>query len=186
MNKYERDWSTHFRLSEESPSGLIRIKDRYGRTIGSTAGTRCKEKGGGSRGWQLRLKNEHFYVHRIIWVMTYGSIDPQLVIDHLDGNPLNNKISNLELKTTANNLKNRRKSINNSTGTTGVTIETSKEGLKYYRAFWQELNGKRSSKRFSIVKLGEEKAESLAIEYRKIQLKRLMEEGVGYTERHGT
>ena len=184
MNKYERDWSTHFRLSEESPSGLIRIKDRYGRIICSNAGTRCKEKDGGSRGWQLRLKNEHFYIHRIIWIMTYGNINPEKVVDHLDGNPLNNQISNLELKTPANNLRNKLKSINNSTGTTGVTVETVK-GLKYYRAFWQDLDGKRQSKRFSIVKLGEETAKNSAIEYRKIQLQRLREEGAEYTERHG-
>lgn len=185
QNNYERDWSTHFLLSKESPSGLIRIKDMYGRSSETIAGTKSKEKNGVSSGWQLKFKNVNFYVHRIIWVMTYGSIDPELVIDHLDGNPLNNSIDNLSLKTTTGNLRNRRKLNRNRTNVTGVRL-TSRDGKRfYYEAYWNTLDGVQKRKCFHVDKLGEALAKRLAIEHRERQIQELILNGAGYTDRHG-
>jgi len=126
------------------------------------------------------------YVHRIIWVLTYGSIDQTLVIDHLDGDPFNNRIENLALKTFANNARNNHKRSDNTTGVTGVSITKTKAGNSYYDAYWFELNGTFKHKLFSILKLGEETAKSLAIAYREEQIQRLISEGAEYTERHGS
>lgn len=44
--------------------------------------------------------------HRLIWIIHYGLItDSSLVINHIDGNKLNNSISNLELVSVARNLR---------------------------------------------------------------------------------
>jgi hypothetical protein len=44
--------------------------------------------------------------HRLIWIIHYGLItDSSLVINHIDGNKLNNSISNLELVSVTKNLR---------------------------------------------------------------------------------
>jgi hypothetical protein len=44
--------------------------------------------------------------HRLIWVLTHGqSEDNSLVLNHIDGNKLNNTISNLELVTHKRNIR---------------------------------------------------------------------------------
>lgn len=46
-------------------------------------------------------------VHRLIWSMFYGEIPDEMVIDHKDNNPSNNKITNLQCLTS---IKNTQKS----------------------------------------------------------------------------
>lgn len=46
-------------------------------------------------------------VHRVIWQMFNGEIPDGMQIDHIDGNPLNNKIENLRLATSKQNSLNR-------------------------------------------------------------------------------
>lgn len=53
----------------------------------------------------LTKKIHSIMAHRLIWVLTYGqSEDTSLVINHIDGNKLNNAISNLELVTQKINI----------------------------------------------------------------------------------
>jgi hypothetical protein len=58
------------------------------------------------------------YAHRVIFLMHYGYL-PE-VIDHIDCNPLNNKIENLRAATKSQNGMNRGKQVNNSSGYKGV------------------------------------------------------------------
>lgn len=182
---YNQDWSKYFQLDENSPSGLLRLKNKNGVDIEPySVGTKLFLKNSKASTWSLSFKSKDYVVHRIIWVLTYRSIDPELVIDHLDGNPFNNKIENLSLKTTAGNSRNKRKQVDNKTGITGISL-TNKKGNYYYQAFWCELDGKPMSKCFSIKKLGEVEAKFKAIECREQQLQRLIAKGADYTERHG-
>lgn len=53
----------------------------------------------------LTKKIHSIMAHRLIWVLTYGqSEDTSLVLNHIDGNKLNNAISNLELVTHKRNI----------------------------------------------------------------------------------
>jgi hypothetical protein len=44
-------------------------------------------------------KNHDKYLHRLIWEETNGEIPEGYIIHHIDGNPLNNDIKNLECMT---------------------------------------------------------------------------------------
>lgn len=46
--------------------------------------------------------------HRVIWKMVHGE-DPPLDIDHIDGDPTNNRLSNLRLATKHQNLRNAKR-----------------------------------------------------------------------------
>lgn len=61
--------------------------------------------------------------HRVIWKLVYG-YDP-IDIDHIDGDRLNNRLSNLRNVTRQENTKNRAVRRTHSTGVTGVCIRPS-------------------------------------------------------------
>lgn len=68
--------------------------------------------------------------HRIIWMMVHG-VDP-IQIDHIDGNRLNNRISNLRNVSHLENVRNRRFSRTNSTGIVGVSFDKRARRFKAY------------------------------------------------------
>lgn len=182
---YNINWSEHFQLSEDSPSGLQRNEDMNGKPFRNTRfGFKHYQKSGKPHAWLVGFKGRTYLVHRIIWVMTYGSIDPELVVDHLDGNPFNNLISNMRLKTQADNTRNRSKRKCSKAEITGVVLMHNGKGNYYYHVRCSEADGIRKSKYFSIDKLGDERAKQLAIEYRITEIERLISEGVIYTDRH--
>lgn len=174
------DYSEYFAYSPESPSGLVRIKGVFNGLyekgkIGPCGHTRTRSSG--NKFWAVKFKNKAVQVHRIIWQLVYGEIPDSLVVDHIDGDSLNNKIDNLRTVTKELNTRNRGISKNNSTGVNGVLREGDS-----FRATWRE-NDKPKTKRFSINKLGFDEAFKQACEWRK---KMTIEKDIGYTERHGT
>ncbi len=62
-------------------------------------------------------------VHQIIYLLHYGYIPEN--IDHIDNNPLNNNIDNLRAVEHKQNMLNRRKSRNNTSGVKNVSATPS-------------------------------------------------------------
>jgi hypothetical protein len=124
-------------------------------------------------------------VHRIVWILHHGSLDNDLVIDHLNGDQSDNRLCNLRAITPDVNARNQRRYANTSTGITGVNIYTNKAGYEMAVATYR-TNGKQKHKSFSTNKYGTERALLLAQTWRDTNIKALELQGIFYSERHGT
>lgn len=138
--------------------------------------------------YETSLNGVSLRVHRVVWEIHNGPIPEGLIIDHKDGNGLNNNISNLRLATYAQNAKNSKKRSHNTSGWTGVAkckkVASGKE-YWYYTALWVDINGKQQKANYSIEKLGESTAFLLAFSHRQGAMEDLHKQNAGYTERHG-
>ena len=151
------------------------------RIIGQPAGGTASGYG------SLRLSGKYYAIHRIVWTLHYGDISPGFVVDHIDGEPLNNNISNLRLILQSQNSRNTRKLKNNSSGIVGVSLRTNKKRKSHrWCSYFVDMNGVETMKYFSILQFGNDEAFRLACEWRAEQIRLLNEQGAGYTERHGT
>jgi hypothetical protein len=88
--------------------------DRCRARVGSEAG-RTKSNGY----CEVRVDGKLHGTHRLIFLMHKGYL-PRFV-DHIDGNPSNNKIENLREASHAENMRNSKKPVNNTSGFKGVT-----------------------------------------------------------------
>lgn len=93
----------------------------------------------GVRGYKtLSIKGKRYYVHRLIFLMEHGYL-PDL-IDHLDGDKTNNRISNLRDSSKVSNALNIRYCHkDNATAFLGVTYR--KDTGKYSARFRNENLG---------------------------------------------
>lgn len=83
---------------------------------------------------------KHYLAHRLIWCYFHGSWSKKY-IDHIDGDRLNNRITNLREVSKSQNGFNRPKTKANSSGHKGVSIITKKKTNKPFVAS-STLNGK--------------------------------------------
>ena len=76
-----------------------------------------------SRGYRtIKVNGKQFYAHRLAWLMSVGDILDVIEVDHIDGDKLNNKLSNLRAVTKSVNQQNKRKPLrNNTSGFLGVS-----------------------------------------------------------------
>lgn len=177
-----------FEYSKNSPSCLMWKKDANLLNQGIRR-VRGKKAGYCQSGyWKVKLLGKSLQVHRILYCLyNKTDLDPDKLIDHIDGNPSNNVESNLKLSTYAQNARNKKngnKRTNEETGQVGV-IRFKYKGLEYYMAQHRTLDGKNRSKSFNIAKLGESEAFRLACNWRSTQIALLNDQGAGYTSRHG-
>lgn len=182
----EIDWERYFYYDETSPSCLrwkVKLTCGRGRSLvnaGDASGYQTLNKNGTPKCWTIGLKGKLYKAHRIIWTLINGNIDTQL-IDHIDGNPFNNLISNLRLTSVAVNRKNSAMNTRNTSGINGIS-RLKRNGFSYVRA---EIcyDGIRLTKTFSELKYPN--AFEIAVKWREENLIQLKLNGIEFTERHG-
>jgi len=83
------------------------------RCIGKKAGSKCKN------GYEhIQINYKYIYTHRAIFLFHHGYLPK--IIDHIDGNPLNNKIENLREVNAFQNAWNTKTKVGVS-GVRGIT-----------------------------------------------------------------
>jgi hypothetical protein len=188
------NWNDYFYYDETSPSGLRWKIEKF---IGEfrSVKTVSKDQPAGSKqfnsdktpkAYRVGLEGKDWSIHRIIWEMHNGAIPAENVIDHMDGNPFNNKIDNLYCKEQRYNCQNTRMKKSNSSGATGVFWgNKGYQGATFAIANWQCPEKGNRTKSFSALKYGLLPAFKMAFLHRKKMIEELNLKGEMYTERHG-
>lgn len=81
----------------------------------------CFDSGRGY--WLIRINKKLYQAHRLAWLYMAGEW-PTDQIDHIDGNPLNNKWENLRTVSQQENSRNSKLSATSTSGVTGVSWDT--------------------------------------------------------------
>lgn len=157
-----------FYIDEDCPSGL-RWKKRPPRTnkheVGTQAGS-ILTKEGGKQYWQIKLKFKVYKVHRVIYLLKHGSICSDSLIDHIDGNGLNNKLDNLRLVNFKQNCVNKK--TKSKIGYSNLGVSKIGDVISSYRVRWFcKETGKRMNVEFNCLKHnGQEQALQKVLEFR--------------------
>lgn len=129
------------------------------------------------------LHGKMYLTYRVIYEMLVDNLCDSDIIDHIDRDCSNNKLSNLRKASHSINMRNRRK-FSNDLDNTGVRWHK-KSGLTYATAYWRDLDGRQISGCFSVKKLGLLPAYQKALICRKSAIEDLNIRGAGYTNGHG-
>ncbi|AUR94277.1 AP2/ERF domain protein [Vibrio phage 1.193.O._10N.286.52.C6] len=149
--------------SNYTPSKTKMFNTRWG---GTEAGHLFEETCG-SEVIQVRLDGKSYYMHRLIFKWVTG-VEPELV-DHEDGDRLNNRWRNLRNVSNAVNAKNCKLHVKNKSGHTGVSWN--KGAGKWEAYIWKD------SKKYNLG-LHDNLQDAITIRLKK-------EEEFGYHPTHG-
>lgn len=123
-------WKKLFKYEPETGVLTWREGKRRGHRAGSD---RDNGKGYTYRVVKYRLgtpDSRRWYEHRIIWTLVNGPIPEGYVIDHIDGDPSNNRLENLRCVTPSVNSSNKKLAVNNTSGVTGVSWHSRRAGWR--------------------------------------------------------
>ena len=129
-----------FEIDETLPCGLRWKSDRpishfstysgYETWFKICAGKQCQGKSGKAKYYCVEIFKLRFFNHRIIYALHNNTTDlGNKIIDHIDGNKLNNKPSNLRLVTMLENALNTKIHKDNKTGYKNISFN--KKNKKY-------------------------------------------------------
>ncbi|WP_424138634.1 HNH endonuclease [Roseomonas chloroacetimidivorans] len=74
----------------------------------------------------VRFEGGNYLAHRLIWLMMTGD-EPGRFIDHINGEPSDNRWANLRLASHAENMRNSRMQRNNTSGFKGVRYDRARQ-----------------------------------------------------------
>lgn len=139
----------------------------------------------GSIGIKLQNSWENDAKNFCEYIVSLPNFSEDMSIDRID----NNKgyvEGNLRWATSAEQVRNRGKQDNNTSGFNGVTWYYNRTGGTRAVAWWRDENGKSKSKSFPVKRFGLLKAFSLAVRHRLEMINELNIRGAGYSPSHGT
>ncbi len=154
IKKIPHEIGEYVEYSETSPS-CLRWKVDVGYKIKKGGVTGSQNKLGY---WNFEVNGKSYANHRVIYFL--HKEDPgSNVINHIDTHPWNNRISNLEAISIAENNRRSKPQLgtpqrNNKTGVNGVSPRDNGERL----SATVYIDGRKINKTYSVVKLGYEKA----------------------------
>ena len=182
----KEEYEKYFKIDSESPSNLSRIQGGWNGyyhrgklgPCGYTTNANLKKS---NTYWKISLNGRSTLIHHIVWILAGNTLENNMIIDHIDGNGLNNHISNLRQISKASNCKSKRLYKNNTFGISGIALRSDSYVARLY------IDDRRVSRSFSISKYdSQELALKAAQEWRAERIAELNKQGAGYTERHGT
>ena len=123
---FDYDSLTGFVTNKYRPRKYFNTKNSYSTFNSHQVGKRSgSEK---DRFRRITLFGKPYPEHRLIWALYYKEWpSKEMVIDHINGDPFDNKIDNLRLVTHRENAMNRRLSCNNKSGVIGVHYYASRK-----------------------------------------------------------
>lgn len=107
------NWSDMLYYDETSPTCLrwkvanLARNPASRRLPGDQAGS-LRKVGGKLVHGQIKIRQKSYAIHRVVWCLVNGSIPAGFVINHIDCDPTNNVISNLELCTMSGNANKKK------------------------------------------------------------------------------
>jgi hypothetical protein len=106
-------------LTYDPETGEFRWRVSRGRARSGLIAGYSHTKDDGRKYWVIGIGKRYIKAHRLVWLYTYGKW-PAQDVDHIDGNGLNNKLSNLREATRSENCRNRGANCNGTSGYKGV------------------------------------------------------------------
>lgn len=115
------------RLSYDPETGHFTMRVSAGRRkAGSRAGYADK-----LGYWKVAINGRWMYAHRLAWALMNGDKWPEGEIDHINGNPSDNRIENLRVVTRSQNVVNAKFNSANSSGYRGVCVVRRHGKIRY-------------------------------------------------------
>ena len=132
----------HAAFTYEPDTGIIRWKIYAGRNGGRAQPGKVAGCSNGISGYvSIRYNKKLYKAHRIAWLLYYGTDVPPL-IDHINGNKSDNRISNLRAANKSENTTNSKAHKDNKLGYKNISekdggyiVQIMKNGSRLYKWF---------------------------------------------------